>query len=80
MVWQPLSHDLAALDLELWHYIAFSAVILLGMELLSWIVLRGFSAAPRIVMKAKHLDALELKVQYMSHWDGELDGISKGGE
>jgi hypothetical protein len=46
-----------------WQMLAFATVVLLGMELLNWLVPRAFAAFDRIPAKAKHLDKLEFKVR-----------------
>lgn len=43
----------------LWFGVTFSLIILLGVEILSFIVLNGFSFGKPIAVKGKHLDKLE---------------------
>ena len=48
---------------ERWHVLAFLSVIVVGFELLNFLVSHAFASFNRIPMKAKHLEVLEIKVR-----------------
>jgi len=52
-----------------WFFILYAAVLCLGVELLAFFVLEGFTFADRIAIKGKHQDVLETIDLMFIYWN-----------